>query len=196
MLDIDFGTYPFVTSSNTISAAACTGLGIPPTGIREVMGVIKAYCTRVGGGPFPTELNDAIGESMRKEGHEFGATTGRPRRCGWLDLVAVNYTVMINGVTKIIITKADVLNIFDEVKVCSSYKLGGKSVTEIPFDINTASLQPEYDILPGWKTSNNMKSKNDLPPSLSSFVNHVQSRTSASVSIVSIGPGREQLVIL
>jgi adenylosuccinate synthase len=196
MLDIDFGTYPFVTSSNTITAAACTGLGIPPTSIREVMGVIKAYCTRVGGGPFPTELNDETGEQMRKEGHEFGATTGRPRRCGWLDLVAVNYTVMINGVTKIIITKADVLNIFDQVKVCSSYNVNGQSTDQIPFDINTSPIMPVYETLPGWKTNHNMKSKSDLPSELDSFVNHVEAHTRAKVNLVSIGAGREQLVTL
>jgi len=196
MLDIDFGTYPFVTSSNTISAAACTGLGIPPTSIREVMGVIKAYCTRVGGGPFPSELADETGERMRKEGNEFGATTGRPRRCGWLDLVAVNYTVMINGVTKIIITKADVLNVFDEVKVCSSYKIGDDLVNQIPFNINTANIQPKYESLPGWKTNHSMKSPDDLPASLQSFIHHVESKTSTRVSMISIGAGREQLVNL
>src|SRR4029079_18791570 len=143
MLDIDFGTYPFVTSSNTISASACTGLGIPPSSIREVMGVIKAYCTRVGGGPFPTELNDETGERMRKEGNDFGATTGRPRRCGWLDLTAVNYTIMLSGVTQLIITKADVQNIFDEVKVSSVYKNSNATTSQISFDVNTNTPEPQ-----------------------------------------------------
>jgi len=196
MLDIDFGTYPFVTSSNTISASACTGLGIPPSSIREVMGVIKAYCTRVGGGPFPTELSDETGEKMRKEGNEYGAVTGRPRRCGWLDLVAVNYTIMLSGVTQLIITKADVLNIFDEVKVSSEYKSSGKITDQIPFDINTLSPEPQYESLQGWKTDHSMKSKNDLPSSLHHFISHVEKQTKTRVSMVSIGVGREQLVEL
>lgn len=194
MLDIDFGTYPFVTSSNTISAAACTGLGIPPTAIRDVMGIIKAYCTRVGGGPFPTELTDATGEDLRKAGHEFGAVTGRPRRCGWLDLVAVNYTIMLNGVTKLIVTKADVLNIFDEVKVCDSYTIGSAEHKSIPFDITSAPIVPNYTILKGWKTDHAMKTAADLPASLHAFMQYVHDKTNVGVSIVSIGAGRDQLV--
>ncbi|HUM46981.1 MAG TPA: adenylosuccinate synthase [Chitinophagales bacterium] len=194
MLDIDFGTYPFVTSSNTISAAACTGLGIPPTAIRDVMGIIKAYCTRVGGGPFPTELTDETGEELRKAGHEFGAVTGRPRRCGWLDLVAVNYTIMVNGVTKLIITKADVLNIFDEVKVCNTYSVGGTEHAAVPFDITSAPIVPVYETLPGWKTDHSMKTSADLPDSLHSFMGYVKQKTGVDVSIISIGAGRDQLV--
>ncbi|MEO6166609.1 MAG: adenylosuccinate synthase [Chitinophagales bacterium] len=194
MLDIDFGTYPFVTSSNTISAAACTGLGIPPTAIRDVMGIIKAYCTRVGGGPFPTELTDATGEELRKAGHEFGAVTGRPRRCGWLDLVAVNYTIMVNGVTKLIITKADVLDIFDEVKVCNAYSVEGTEHTAIPFNITSAPIVPLYEALPGWKTDHSMKTSADLPESLHSFMQYVKNKTGVDVSIISIGAGRDQLV--
>lgn len=197
MLDIDFGTYPFVTSSNTITAAACTGLGIPPTSIREVIGIIKAYCTRVGSGPFPTELNDETGELLRKEGHEFGATTGRPRRCGWLDLVAVNYSCMVNGVTQFMVTKADVLNVFDKVKVCNSYLLNdGSTLSEIPFDINTARIAPAYEELPGWKTNHDMKVAKDLPESLLSFAGYIHSHTGIPVTMVSIGPGRDQLVAL
>ena len=196
MLDIDFGTYPFVTSSNTISAAACTGLGIPPTAIRDVMGIIKAYCTRVGGGPFPTELTDATGEELRKAGHEFGAVTGRPRRCGWLDLVAVNYTIMLNGVTKLIVTKADVLNIFDEVKVCDSYTIGGAEHKSIPFDITSAPIVPNYTTLKGWKTDHAMKTGADLPASLNDFMQYVHDKTNVGVSIVSIGAGRDQLVTI
>lgn len=196
MLDIDFGTYPYVTSSNTISAAACTGLGIPPTSIRDVMGIIKAYCTRVGGGPFPTELLDETGEILRQAGHEFGAVTGRPRRCGWLDIPAVNYTIMLNGVTKLIITKADVLNIFDEVKVCAKYSMSGMETSEVPFTIATAPIVPVYETLSGWKTDLEMKGHNDLPHSLQSFVKYVESKTNVKVSLVSIGPGRDQLVAL
>ncbi|MEP7128588.1 MAG: adenylosuccinate synthase [Chitinophagales bacterium] len=194
MLDIDFGTYPYVTSSNTISAAACTGLGIPPTAIRDVMGIIKAYCTRVGGGPFPTELLDATGDELRKAGHEFGAVTGRPRRCGWLDLVAVNYTIMLNGVTKLIITKADVLNIFDEVKVCNEYSINDSIKAAVPFDITSAPIVPVYETLPGWKTDHSMKTSADLPESLHSFMNYVKNKTGVDISIISIGAGRDQLV--
>jgi adenylosuccinate synthase len=196
MLDIDFGTYPFVTSSNTISAAACTGLGISPTSIREVMGIIKAYCTRVGGGPFPTELNDATGETLRKAGHEFGAVTGRPRRCGWLDLPAVNYTIMVNGVTKLIITKADVLNIFDTIEVCDAYSINGKQTREVPFDIATATIEPIYESLPGWETDPAMKKATDLPATLTNFISHVSKKTGTPVSIISTGVGRDQLVVL
>lgn len=194
MLDIDFGTYPFVTSSNTISAAACTGLGIPPTSIRDVMGIIKAYCTRVGGGPFPTELTDETGEDLRKAGHEFGAVTGRPRRCGWLDLVAVNYTCLLNGVTKLIITKADVLNIFEEVKVCNAYAIDGAEYTAVPFDITSARIVPVYESLPGWKTDHAMKKAEDLPETLHAFMTYVKQKTGIPVSIISIGAGRDQLV--
>lgn len=196
MLDIDFGTYPFVTSSNTISAAACTGLGIPPTAIRDVMGIIKAYCTRVGGGPFPTELTDETGDQLRKSGHEFGAVTGRPRRCGWLDLPAVNYTIMINGVTNLIITKADVLNIFKEVKVCTQYSINDTQTAVVPFNITSALIAPVYQTLPGWKTDLSMKSNHDFPESLQSFIRYVEKCTGINVSLVSIGPGRDQLVEL
>jgi adenylosuccinate synthase len=196
MLDIDFGTYPFVTSSNTISGSACTGLGIPPSSIREVMGVIKAYCTRVGGGPFPSELNDETGERLRMEGKEFGAVTGRPRRCGWLDLVAVNYTAMVSGVTQLIITKADVLNVFDEVKVSSSYKVESQIIDQVPFEMNSAAIEPIYDSLPGWKTNHLMKMKNELPIALHNFVSFVEKKTRTRVSMISIGAGRDQLVVL
>ncbi|MCY7409230.1 MAG: adenylosuccinate synthase, partial [Chitinophagales bacterium] len=194
MLDIDFGTYPFVTSSNTISAAACTGLGIAPSTIRDVFGIIKAYCTRVGSGPFPTELNDATGELMRKEGNEFGAVTGRPRRCGWLDLVAVNYTIMLSGVTKLIVTKADVLNVFDAIKVCTSYPINGKASLEVPFNLNTAPIVPQYQICKGWKTAHSMKSKLDLPATIHEYISFIEKNTGVTVSMISIGAGREQLV--
>lgn len=195
MLDIDFGTYPFVTSSNTVSAAACTGLGIPPSAIRDVIGITKAYCTRVGGGPFPTELHDDTGEQLRKAGHEFGAVTGRPRRCGWLDLVAVNYTIMLNGVTKLIVTKADVLDIFEEIKVCNLYAVDGVTHNTFPFGVN-ASIVPVYETLPGWKTDHGMKTAADLPESLQSFIQYLTKKTGVQVAIVSIGAGRNQLVTL
>ena len=195
MLDLDFGTYPFVTSSNTISAGASSGLGIPPSSIREVMGVIKAYCTRVGGGPFPTELNNETGELMRKEGNEFGATTGRPRRCGWLDLVAVNYTIMLNGVTQLIVTKADVLNVFNEVKVCTAYAMNGRQTDQLPYNLNGA-ITPSYETVAGWKTNHDMKQGTDLPVSIHDFVDFIQKKTSTRVSMISIGAGRDQLVTL
>jgi adenylosuccinate synthase len=196
MLDIDFGTYPFVTSSNTITAAACTGLGIPASSIREVIGIIKAYCTRVGGGPFPTELLNETGEQLRKAGHEFGAVTGRPRRCGWLDIPAVNYTIMLNGVTQLIITKADVMSIFDEVKICRAYNVNGKEITAIPFDINTSHIIPVYETRPGWKTNGTIKRKEDLPKELLSFADYIKNLTKVNVSVISIGPAREQLIMM
>ncbi|HEX3007127.1 MAG TPA: adenylosuccinate synthase, partial [Bacteroidales bacterium] len=150
MLDIDFGSYPFVTSSNTICAGACTGLGVAPTRIGEVMGIVKAYCTRVGSGPFPTELLDETGEKLRKLGHEFGATTGRPRRCGWLDIPALRYSVIINGVSQIILTKSDVLSGFDTIKVCTHYKVNGVVTDQIPYDVN-AKIEPVYKEFKGWK---------------------------------------------
>ncbi|MBA2408156.1 MAG: adenylosuccinate synthase [Chitinophagales bacterium] len=196
MLDIDFGTYPFVTSSNTISAAACTGLGIPPTAIREVIGIIKAYCTRVGSGPFPTELIDDTGDQLRKAGHEFGAVTGRPRRCGWLDLPAVNYTIMLNGVTQLIITKADVLNVFDEVKISASYTIAENKVKTIPFNMNTSDITPAYDTFPGWNTNNLMQTGGNLPSALEKFVKFIENETKVQVSLISIGPDRDQLIQL
>lgn len=150
MLDIDFGTYPFVTSSTTLTAGACTGLGISPNHIRNVFGITKAYCTRVGSGPFPTELLNDEGEMMRKEGNEFGSTTGRPRRCGWMDMPALRYVIMLNGVTHLIITKADVLKVFDEIKVCNGYNLNGKSTEGIPYDLCDSEVQPLYDSMKGW----------------------------------------------
>ncbi|MES2881426.1 MAG: adenylosuccinate synthetase, partial [Bacteroidota bacterium] len=150
MLDIDFGTFPFVTSSNTISAAVCSGLGIAPQKIKEVIGVSKAYCTRVGGGPFPTELDDATGEQLRKTGSEFGATTGRPRRCGWMDLVALQYACMLNGVTQVVMTKADVLDAFDELKICTAYSIDGKQTTQIPFQMMQQKIEPVYQSFEGW----------------------------------------------
>src|SRR6476660_4575068 len=153
MLDIDFGTFPFVTSSNTISAGVCSGLGVPPQKIRDVIGVTKAYCTRVGGGPCPTELENETGEELRQTGNEFGATTGRPRRCGWIDLVALKFACMINGVTKIVMTKADVLDAFKQLSVCTSYKINGKESTEVPFQMTRVKIEPVYEEFTGWNIS-------------------------------------------
>lgn len=194
MLDIDFGTYPFVTSSNTVTAAACTGLGIAPQQIKEVIGISKAYCTRVGSGPFPTELTDETGELMRQEGKEFGATTGRPRRCGWLDLPALNYTIMLNGVTQLILTKADVLNVFDEVKVCTAYRINNSVTEKLPFDICDVTTEPQYKILQGWKKTEHVNSFSNLPSALKSFTDFIEEQTKTPVKIISIGPGRNQLI--
>lgn len=196
MLDVDFGTYPFVTSSTTIAAGACTGLGVAPSKIGEVFGVMKAYCTRVGSGPFPTELNDETGELLRKQGGEFGATTGRARRCGWLDLPALNYAIQLSGVTQLIITKADVLSIFNEIKVCTAYQSGGKTFSEMNefcYDLN--AVKPVYETLPGWK--NSMLTKNDaLHDSLQSYISFVESQTHVPVTMISTGPAREELFLM
>ena len=195
MLDIDFGTFPFVTSSNTISAAVCNGLGVAPQKIRDVIGVSKAYCTRVGGGPFPTELEDATGEELRKIGNEFGATTGRPRRCGWMDLVALQYACMLNGVTQIVITKADVLDAFEELKICTSYKVNGKETSEIPFQMTYCNIEPQYKSFPGWKTeSSAVKDPEGLPDAMKSYISFINSNLSAKVHYISNGPGRDQIV--
>lgn len=194
MLDIDFGTYPFVTSSNTMAAAACTGLGVAPTKIRDVYGISKAYCTRVGSGPFPTELFDDTGERIRKEGAEFGATTGRPRRCGWLDLPALNYTIMLSGTNRLIITKADVLSIFDQIQVCNAYNINGVSVTEMPYDLCTTRVTPEYESVKGWAgTTLNV---NEIPDALISYLKYIENKTGVKISLLSIGPEREQLIEL
>ncbi|MGZ8536956.1 MAG: adenylosuccinate synthase [Flavisolibacter sp.] len=195
MLDIDFGTFPFVTSSNTISAAVCNGLGVAPQKIRDVIGVSKAYCTRVGGGPFPTELDDATGEELRKIGSEFGATTGRPRRCGWMDLVALQYACMLNGVTQIVITKADVLDAFEELKICTSYKVNGKETNEVPFQMTYCNIEPQYKSFPGWKTeSSAIKDPAGLPDPMKSYINFINNNLSAKVHYISNGPGRDQIV--
>ncbi len=195
MLDIDFGSYPFVTSSNTICAGACTGLGVAPSKIGEVYGIVKAYCTRVGSGPFPTELFDATGEELRKIGHEFGATTGRPRRCGWLDLVALKYSVIVNGVTKIILTKSDVLSGFEKLKVATSYKVDGKLTDRLPYDTE-ANIEPVYTELPGWnKDLTEVRSFNDLPKQLCDYIKFIEDYTGVPVTIVSVGPDRSQTII-
>ena len=197
MLDIDFGTFPYVTSSNTISAGVCTGLGVAPQKIKEVMGVTKAYCTRVGSGPFPTELFDEQGEELRKIGSEFGATTGRPRRCGWIDLVALQYACMINGVTKIIMTKADVLDSFKELKMCTSYVVNGVPTNEVPYQISKATIEPVYQKFEGWNIdSTSIKKATDLPGTINNYVEFINGFVGAPIKYVSNGPGREQIIEL
>jgi len=192
LLDLDFGTYPFVTSSNTISAGACTGLGIAPTKIGEVYGIFKAYCTRVGSGPFPTELFDETGEALRKAGHEFGATTGRPRRCGWLDLVALKYVVMINGVTQLIMTKADVLDTFDTIKVATAYDINGEITSDFPYDVE-GEIKPVYKEIKAWKKSIvTAESIDDLPKELKAYIRYIEEEVGVPIRIVSIGPDRKQ----
>jgi adenylosuccinate synthase len=196
LLDIDFGTYPFVTSSNTVAAGACTGLGVAPNRIGEVIGIFKAYCTRVGSGPFPTELLDETGEKLRAEGHEFGATTGRPRRCGWLDLPALKYAIMINGVTELNMTKADVLSVFDEIKVCTGYRYKGEVIDFFPYDIQTDELTPVYDTLPGWrKDLTRLSGEDDFPPELSAYIHYLEEALRTPITVVSVGPDRKQTII-
>lgn len=193
MLDVDFGSYPFVTSSNTISAGACTGLGVSPKAIGEVFGIFKAYCTRVGSGPFPTELNDDTGKLLREKGHEFGATTGRPRRCGWLDLPALRYAIMINGVTKLFMTKSDVMSGFSTVKVCTSYLSDGKPCGEIPF--NNIPLEPVYNELPGWSEDiSGTREYSHLPENLKSYIKFIEDQTGVPVTMVSVGADREETI--
>lgn len=197
MLDIDFGTFPFVTSSNTISAGVCSGLGVAPQKIRDVIGITKAYCTRVGSGPFPTELENEMGEALRKVGNEFGATTGRPRRCGWIDLVALRFACMINGVTKIVMTKADVLDAFEELHVCTSYKINGKESEEIPFRLDRQPMEPVYRKFAGWNIpSSAAKSAAELPDTMKSYVAFINNYLGVNIEYISNGPGRDQLVLL
>ena len=197
LLDIDFGTYPFVTSSNTLTSGACTGLGISPSKIGEVIGIFKAYTTRVGSGPFPTELNDTDGETMRVVGHEFGSTTGRPRRCGWLDLVALKYTNMLNGVTQLIMMKADVLSPFKSIKICTGYKINGEITTQFPYSIDDNTvIEPIYKEFKGWeKDLTNVKSINDLPIELMEYIKFIEKETGIPIKIVSVGPDRTQTLM-
>ena len=195
MLDIDFGTYPYVTSSNTISSGACNGLGIPPTKIKEVIGISKAYCTRVGTGPFPTELNNETGELIRKVGSEFGATTGRPRRTGWIDLPALKYAIMINGVTQIALTKADVLNDFEVIEACTDYEVAGQSSQEIPYDLCNTEINPVYHKLCGWKTDlRTYSSYEDLPETFLGYLTFLEEYLKTDISMISTGPEREKLL--
>jgi adenylosuccinate synthase len=197
MLDVDHGTYPFVTSSNTITAGVCTGLGISPKLINEVIGISKAYCTRVGGGPFPTELHDETGEQLRKTGNEFGATTGRPRRCGWIDLPALKYSCMLNGTTQIAITKIDVLNFFNEIKACVAYKINNQITDRIPFDIDAIEIEPVYQTFNGWNCSlENVGAKNDLPAEIRNYLLFIENYLKVNISMLSAGPERERLILL
>ena len=195
LLDIDFGSYPFVTSSNTVCAGACTGLGIAPNRIGEVFGIFKAYCTRVGSGPFPTELFDDDGELMQKEGNEFGATTGRPRRCGWIDLPALKYACMINGVTKLIMMKADVLSCFDNIKVCTHYNYKGEEISHFPYDVAESLVSPIYEELPGWKQDlTGITDLDNLPIQLISYVEFLEKELELPITIISVGPNRSQTI--
>ena len=195
MLDIDFGTFPYVTSSNTISAGVCNGLGIAPQKIKEVIGVSKAYCTRVGSGPFPTELENETGEQLRKTGSEFGATTGRPRRCGWMDLVALKFACMINGVTQIVMTKADVLDAFNELSICTSYKIDGKATEQIPFQMTWNKIEPQYQNFKGWNTDiSKMREESELPKEMQEYVQFINSSLGVPIRYISNGPGREQII--
>ena len=197
MLDIDFGTFPYVTSSNTISAGVCNGLGVAPQLIGDVIGVTKAYCTRVGGGPFPTELENETGEELRKVGNEFGATTGRPRRCGWIDLVALNFACMINGVTKIVMTKADVLDAFNELQVCTDYNINGKASREIPFRLEKMKIEPIYKTFKGWDIpSSSAKTAGELPSTMNKYVDFINNYLGVNIHYISNGPGRDQLIRL
>ncbi len=197
MLDVDFGSYPFVTSSNTITSGACAGLGIAPTRIGNVFGIFKAYCTRVGSGPFPTELFDETGKTIRDIGHEYGAVTGRERRCGWIDLVALRYAIMINGVNKLIMMKSDVLDSFDSIKACVAYKVNGKETRQLPFDIDRVEIEPVYVTLPGWKTDmTSMQDESEFPAQFKEYIAFLEKELDTPIYIVSTGPDRRQTIFL
>ncbi len=196
MLDIDFGSYPFVTSSNTIAAGCCTGLGIAPRSIGEVYGIFKAYCTRVGSGPFPTELEDETGEQLCTLGHEFGSVTGRRRRCGWLDLVALRYTIMLSGVTRLIMMKSDVLDTFDTIRVCTRYRIGDVETEEMPYEL-TDDIEPLYEELPGWRCdTSRLRSVVEFPQELRDYIDFIERSVGVPIAIASVGPDREQTITL
>ncbi len=195
MLDVDFGSYPFVTSSNTVCAGACTGLGIAPNKIGDVFGIFKAYCTRVGSGPFPTELFDETGKQIRDLGHEYGAVTGRERRCGWIDLVALRYAIMINGVTKLIMMKSDVLDGFPTIKACVAYKINGKETDRFPYSIDSDKIEPVYVELPGWQTPMSaMTSESQFPKEFNDYIAFLEKQLATPIAIVSVGPDRTQTI--
>ena len=195
LLDIDFGSYPFVTSSNTVCAGACTGLGLAPSRIGEVYGIFKAYCTRVGSGPFPTELFDETGSMIRNIGHEYGAVTGRERRCGWIDLVALRYTIMLNGVTQLIMMKSDVLDGMDVVKACDAYEVDGVLTHDVPFNMG-GNVKPVFTELPGWKTDlTHIIAEDQFPKAFVDYIHYLESRLGVPITIVSVGPDREQTII-
>lgn len=195
LLDIDFGSYPFVTSSSTVTAGACTGLGVAPCHIGEVYGIFKAYSTRVGSGPFPTELLDAEGEAMRKEGKEFGSTTGRPRRCGWIDLPSLKYSIMINGVTQLLMMKADVLSIFPQIKICTQYKLSNGTVTDqVPYELINENITPIYKQVKGWNCSLKDLLEEELPEPLQNYINFLEKELAVPISLISTGPDRTETI--
>ncbi len=197
MLDIDFGSYPFVTSSNTTTAGACTGLGIAPNKIGEVVGIFKAYCTRVGGGPFPTELEDEVGEELRKIGHEFGATTGRPRRCGWIDLPALKYAIMLNGVTQLVMTKADVLSGFEKIYACTHYKYNGEVIDYMPYDICSIKPEPIWKEIDGWHEDlTGIREPNEIPAKLQAYIDYLEKELEVPIKYLSVGPDRVQTLVL
>jgi len=197
LLDIDFGSYPFVTSSNTTSAGACTGLGIAPQKIGKVIGIFKAYCTRVGGGPFPTELDNEMGEKLRQIGHEFGATTGRARRTGWIDIPALKYAIMLNGVTELVMTKADVLSGFEEISVCTHYIHNGEKIDYMPYDIISVKPEPVIENLPGWKEDITKITKEDeIPDALKNYITYLEEKLNVPIKYLSVGPDRTQTLIL
>ncbi len=194
LLDVDFGSYPFVTSSNTVCSGACSGLGVAPNKIGEVFGIFKAYCTRVGSGPFPTELFDETGKRIRDLGHEYGAVTGRERRCGWIDLVALRYAIMINGVTQLIMMKSDVLDGFDEIKACVAYRVNGEETRQFPYSIEEG-IEPVYVTLPGWKTDmTRMQSEDEFPAEFKAYIEFLEKELATPITIVSIGPDRKQTI--
>lgn len=196
MLDVDFGSYPFVTSSNTVAAGACTGLGVAPRNIGDVFGIFKAYCTRVGAGPFPTELHDEIGARIRDLGHEYGAVTGRERRCGWIDLVALRYAIMINGVTKLIMMKSDVLDDFTTIKACTAYRINGKLTEEMPYDLDAVDIEPVYEELSGWQTPMTaFRSETEFPEEFRNYIKFLETKLEVPIAIVSIGPDRTQTIV-
>ena len=195
LLDVDFGSYPFVTSSNTVCAGACTGLGVAPRRIGEVYGIFKAYCTRVGSGPFPTELFDETGKKIRDLGHEYGAVTGRERRCGWIDLVALRYSIMINGVTRLIMMKSDVLDGFDTIKACTAYEIDGDVTRDFPFNLEDVEVKPVYTELPGWKTDmTSMQSEDEFPAEFKAYIDFLEKELNTPITIVSVGPDRTQTI--
>ena len=196
MLDVDFGSYPFVTSSNTVAAGACTGLGVAPRNIGDVFGIFKAYCTRVGAGPFPTELHDETGARIRDLGHEYGAVTGRERRCGWIDLVALRYAIMINGVTKLIMMKSDVLDDFATIKACTAYRINGKLTEEMPYDLDAVDIEPVYEELAGWQTPMTaFRSETEFPEEFRNYIKFLETKLEVPIAIVSIGPDRTQTIV-
>ena len=196
LLDVDFGSYPFVTSSNTIAAGVCSGLGVPPSAIGKVFGVFKAYCTRVGSGPFPTELADATGELLRDNGKEFGSTTGRPRRCGWLDLPALRYAIMLNGVTDLVMMKSDVMNDFDTINICTGYEVNGQITQDLTYETLSNPVMPIYESLPGWKKSlSGISDYNVVPDNLKLYTDFIEKDAGLPIKILSVGPGREETIL-